>query len=242
MSRRKLSPKLIKAVQDTRYLLGRNYARESVVSFVGDKYQLSKLEKLTLYRAVYDQPQAEEHEKKLAPPRTVFGKKLAIDGYNVLITIESALIGRPIILCDDGFIRDIAMVHGKYRVTNLTDKALNLLVAYLKRLKASEVNFFFDAQVSKSGELASTVRDKLEKAKLKGNAYAVKQADTSALASGNILATSDAVLISKARAVVDLAAQTIRKKCPEKAVALTKLPKIEETRLNNTEQTNNSGP
>ncbi|MDO8635402.1 MAG: DUF5616 domain-containing protein [Dehalococcoidia bacterium] len=32
------------------------------------------------------------------------GKRLAIDGYNVLVTVESALQGKPVVMCDDGFV------------------------------------------------------------------------------------------------------------------------------------------
>jgi len=46
---------------------------------------------------------------------------------------------------------------------------------------------------------------------LTGNAYAVERADISTLNFGDIVATSDSVLISKARAVFDLAGEIIKK-------------------------------
>jgi hypothetical protein len=65
--------------------------------------------------------------------------------------------------------------------------------------------------VSKSGELASQVRRTLKSSGLTGNAYAVERADISTLNFGDIVATSDSVLISKARAVFDLAGEILKK-------------------------------
>lgn len=206
-----MKPKLLEAAEDLRYLLSRGYRRESSVNFVGNRYQLTKAEKLTLFRAVYDRKSAEEHRRKLVRLEAVRSRRLSIDGYNVLITVEAALTGRPLISCDDGFIRDTSAVHAGYSMTDVTSRALDLLVAYLNEAEPSEVNFYLDAQISRSGELASEIRRRLEAAGLKGGAYAVKQADTSVLAEAEIIVTSDSTLISKAKAVWDLAGEIARR-------------------------------
>ena len=206
-----METKVFEAAKDLRYLLERGYRRESALKPIVDKYQLSTKQKLLLYRAVYDASTAAKHKEKIATLDKIKDSKLAIDGYNVMITVESGLRGGLLALCDDGFIRDISAVHGKYRITSMTEKALSIIVKALKKLKPAKTNFFFDAQVSKSGELASHVRRTLRGSGLTGSAYAVEQADVSTLDFGEIVATSDSVLISKAGAVFDLAGEILKK-------------------------------
>jgi hypothetical protein len=206
-----LETKVFEAAKDLRYLLERGYRRESALRLIVDKYQLSAKQKLLLYRAIYDSSTAAKHKEKIVTADMIKDSNLAVDGYNVMITVESGLRGRLLVLCDDSFIRDISAVHGKYRMTNMTEKALSMIVNALQELKPAKTNFFFDAQVSKSGELASQVRRTLKSSGLNGNAYAVERADVSTLNFGDIVATSDSVLISKARAVFDLAAEILKK-------------------------------
>jgi len=206
-----LETKVFEAAKDLRYLLERGYHRESALRLIVDKYQLSTKQKLLLYRAVYDASTAVKHKEKIVTADQIKDSKLAVDGYNVMITVESGLRRGLLVLCDDGFIRDISAVHGKYRITSMTEKALSMIVRTVKELKPAKTNFFFDAQVSKSGELASHVRRTLRASRITGSAYAVKRADISTLNFGDIIATSDSILFSKAKAVFDLAGEIVRK-------------------------------
>jgi len=206
-----LETKVLEAAKDLRYLLERGYHRESALRLIVDKHQLSTKQRLLLYRAVYDSSTAAKHKQKIVTADKIKDSKLAIDGYNVLITVESGLRGGLLVLCDDGFIRDISAVHGKYRIASTTEKALSLIIEAVREMKPAEASFFFDAQVSKSGELASHVRRTLKHSGLSGSAYAVRQADVSAKDFGDIIATSDSVLISKARSVFDLAGEILGK-------------------------------
>ena len=206
-----METKVFEAAKDLRYLLERGYHRESALRLIVDKYQLSTKQKLLMYRAVYDSSTAAKHKEKIVTADKIKDSNLGVDGYNVMITVESGLRGELLVLCDDGFIRDISAVHGKYRMTSMTEKALSIILNAVQDLKPAETNFFFDAQVSKSGELASQVRRTLKSSGLNGNACAVKRADISTLNFGDIVATSDSVLISKARAIFDLAGEILKK-------------------------------
>lgn len=207
---------LIEAAKDFRYLLSRNYNREGALAFVGDKYQLNKNERLKLYRCVYDLQTAEQHRKKLLPIKVIKGKTLTIDGYNVLITIETRLSNKPLLDCDDGFVRDVSAVHGKHKPTLRTEKALKLILKTIRKNKPEKINFFYDSQISRSGELAALTRQLIKRAKLKGSAEAIKNPDTYVIKFGEIIASSDTVIIEKARKIVDLAGETIKKKASSK--------------------------
>lgn len=215
-----LRKELKNAVKDLRYLLSNSYNRKGSVSFVGDKYQLDKKERLILYRAVYDNKTATKHQKKKKTVNDIANKMLAIDGYNVIITVESMLTDKPLILCDDGFIRDISAVHGKHKPTSITKNALKMIISLLKEFHPFQVGFFYDSQVSLSGELASLTRNMLQDNDVSGKAEAVKKADVSTLKYGEIVSSSDAVIIKKADMLVDLAGELIKKHAPKKIIKM----------------------
>lgn len=206
-----METKVFEAAKDLRYLLERGYHRESALKLIVDKYQLSTKQKLLLYRAVYDSSTAAKHKEKIVTADRIIDSNLAVDGYNVMITVESGLQGGLLVICDDGFVRDISAVHGKHRITSITERALSIILKAVQELKPAKINFFFDAQVSKSGELASYVRRILKGSGLTGDACAVERADVSTLDFGEVVATSDSVLISKAGAVFDLAGEILKK-------------------------------
>jgi len=213
-------PSFLEAVKDLRYLLNRGYNRESAVRFVGDRYQLNSRQRLTLYRAVYDEKTAEAHMSKMVPVSAVRGRRIAVDGYNTLITVESLLEDKLVVSCDDGFVRDISAIHGRHKPTRTTTRALQLLLELLRELQPSEVLFSYDAQVSFSGELAAQTRRLFTEYGLRGEAHVVKQADVFALKHGEIVSSSDAVLIDKAARVVDLAGEIGRRRFRNKLLTL----------------------
>jgi hypothetical protein len=214
---------LIEAAKDLRHLLNRGYNRESAVSFVGDRYQLNREERFLLYRAIYDNQSAEEHRRKMLPIKSIKGKKLAVDGYNVLITVESLLKGLPLVYSDDGLIRDISGVFRGYQITDITYQAANLILKEIQTHHPASVHFFFDEPISKSGELANYFRQELKKHNLKGDAETVKMADKATTMTGEITASSDCVVIDHATKIVDLAGEIVKKKRQKKLIELTEV-------------------
>jgi hypothetical protein len=154
--------------------------------------------------------------------KAISGKKVAVDGYNVILTVETMLKNKKLILCDDGFMRDISAVHGKHKPTENTEKALGIFINFLKGFNPEEVVFFYDSQVSLSGETASLTRRMLKESRLNGDAKAVKKANTGALKYGEIVSSSDTVIIEKSEKIVDLAGELIKALSPEKIIKLPK--------------------
>ncbi len=197
---------IAEAVQDLRYLLERGYARESAVRFVGDHYCLDRSQRLLLYRAIYPQGVAESHRRKAVGPGEVRSASVSVDGFNVLLTVDSALRGLPVYLCDDGFARDVSAIHGSAAPA---PAALEAVIAALKELGPSCVHLVFDSPVSRSGEIASEARRLLEENSLEGGATAEACADVEVLKRGGIVATSDSVIIERANRVFDLGAYVL---------------------------------
>ena len=199
------SKNLQKASEDCRYLLNRTYSRKAALELVGNRYQLTSDQRHLLHRGVFSDTDSKGRQRKKISPNQIRGYDLVIDGHNVLITIEAGLSGRPLVLGDDGFIRDISGLSGNFQKTEMTVQALELLLNVLKRAKPRQTLFLFDSPISRSGELALEVRGRMQKENLPGDAMAVRVPEKILIGFPGTVATSDTAIIDRSRKVVDLA-------------------------------------
>jgi len=199
------SKTLQKASEDFRYLLNRAYPRKAALELVGNRYQLTSDQRHLLHRGVFSDVDATSREKKKISPNQIRGCDLVIDGYNILITIEAGLSGRPLVLGDDGFIRDISGLSGNFQKTERTGQALELLLNLLKRVKPRQTLFLFDSPISRSGELAQEVRSRMQMENLPGDAMAVRVPEKILIGFPGSVATSDTAIIDRSKKVIDLA-------------------------------------
>ncbi len=149
-------PTLREAAVDLRYLYGRGYAWTASTKLVGDRYRLVKRQRELLERAVCSNSRA-ALVSSLALS-SVRGESLFVDGYNVLITVESALAGRLVVACDDGLYRDISGMHGTFRTSEVTQEALRLISHTLREHEPEASYWFLDKKMARSGELAASFR------------------------------------------------------------------------------------
>jgi len=210
--------RLINACVDYKYLLSRGYGREGALRIVGDKYLLSKVERLVLYRTIFSPFEIEERRSKSVRSASLEGNTLAIDGFNVLTTVEVALREEDLFLCEDGFLRDLTSAYRKVKINEYTFMAVEKLLNALKELKVRDALIVLDSQVSHSGELCSYINSAMGSEGVKGIAYTSKNADSELISLGGIVASSDSYVISKARSVFDLAGYIIREKFKDRRV------------------------
>jgi hypothetical protein len=196
---------LRKAARDFHYLLNHGYPRKASLELVGNRYQLFSDQRQLLHRGIFSDSDSKSRRKRKISIERIRGKDLAIDGYNVIITIEAGLSGRPLILGSDGFIRDISGLSGNFRRTSKTEEAIRLIIKTLRKMKPQHTLFLFDAPISKSGKLAQEVRDFLKKANLSGDAQAVRVPEEILIGFPGVIATSDTAIIDQSKKVVDLA-------------------------------------
>nr|MDO8100724.1 DUF434 domain-containing protein [Candidatus Njordarchaeota archaeon] len=212
---------LVEAMKDLRYLLSRGYNRDGAVRFVGDKYGVTLGERYILMRCIFDEAEVENRRRKLVSIRDLNGEVVSIDGYNLLITVESILAKKMLVQCDDSIFRDISAVFGKHKITARTMRALRMILKNLKENNPKEVHFFYDKQVSKSGELASITRRMTNEFKLKGSATTALKSDIATVKSGGILVSGDSVVIQKAKRIFDLAGEIVRQTSYKNVVKLS---------------------
>jgi len=196
---------LQKAAEDFRYLLNQAYPRKAALELVGNRYQLTSDQRHLLHRGVFSDVDAKGRRKKKILPNQIRGCDFVIDGHNVLITIEAGLSGRPLVLGDDGFIRDISGLSGNFQKTEMTVQAVELLLNFLKRVKPCQTLFLFDSPISRSGELAQEVRSRMQKENLPGDAMAIRVPEKILIGFPGTVATSDTAIIDRSHKVVDLA-------------------------------------
>ena len=202
-------PKMENAVRDLRFLLNHGYRSDSAVNFVSNHYRLHLKERHLLARCVFSKHEVAVHRRKTVRTGAVRGKRLGIDGYNVLITVENILMGKQVILCDDGYIRDLRAIFGKYRAGPATSRAISTIVQAVANAGPRETVVLFDKPVSHSGELAADIRDKLKIAGLDGDSLAVGGVDIK-LRDFDVVASSDRAVIERAKAVWNLSAEILK--------------------------------
>ncbi len=193
---------MILAAEDIRHLLSRGYPRTGVIRFVSDHYRLENRDRYVLMRVVVEPGVAALRIRKKIPCAGIKDKEIMVDGYNVVISTESVILGEPIFLCDDGFIRDIRGVFRNYKnpVEGVCRQVLEILSGY----EPDSVTFLFDAQISKSGMLARYIRGLLPQYSLSGDAKTSKHVDFDLKHCGMIVATGDGNIIDEVRSVVDI--------------------------------------
>lgn len=149
----KMLPKLNEAVKDLSFLLSRGYSENASIKLIGDHFRLTQRQRTALMRASCGLDKLEHRKNLSLAAEDLHGKAMAIDGYNLLITLEAALAGGIVIDCQDGYYRDIASVHGTYRRVEETIPALEMIGRTLQDLGVASVNWYIDKPVSNSGKL-----------------------------------------------------------------------------------------
>jgi len=195
-----------KAITDIRYLLDRGYPRKGAITFVCNHYRLDIKWRYVFTRVVFDKDTIKSRREKTVKCEDLKGEVVLVDGYNVLIGVESAFKGEPVYLCDDGFLRDIRGVFRNYRCSRLTTKALDEILRVLTVFTPFRVEFLFDSQISKSGEMAQWVDKKLKDVGLIGGARTSRHVDYDLKQSNGIIATADGSIIDEVAKAVNIQA------------------------------------
>lgn len=201
---------LREAAADFRFLLARGYPRGAALALVGNRYGLPHTARQLLHRGVFAPEVAAGRRAKLRLLADLPGQPLAVDGHNVLITLECAVRGLPLAAADDGFIRDVGQVSRAFKVSPATDRVLNLLADYLAEQRAGPLEVFYDAPLSLSGELARRTMAVWAARGLAVTARAVPVPERELVSFSGPVATSDTAVIDACAAVVDLAGEIIR--------------------------------
>jgi hypothetical protein len=143
------------------------------------------------------------------------GQQLAIDGFNLIITIEAALSGGPLLVGVDDSIRDLSSVHGSYRSVEETDRSINMIGETLQRLGPSSVQWFLDRPVSNSGRLAAKITDLATRNDWKWEVEVVFNPDSAITAAPGVAITSDSSILDRVERWANLKSYLLAREIPD---------------------------
>lgn len=209
--------KLLKPARDIRSILRWGYPKFATIRFVAEHCQLSVEERHILTRVIMPPEKVVSRIKKKIACDGISNRDLLLDGYNVLLSVDSLLKNEPMWFCDDGYIRDTRYYFSKTSQAEDIDRALDSVLEFLSEAAPRSVTFLLDSQISRSGELAGFIRRKLEEHGIPGEAHTSKTADFDLKTEGRdlgknlIVATSDGIIIDSVLQVLDIPACLMEK-------------------------------
>lgn len=196
-----LKEKLLKPARDIRSILRWGYPKFATIRFVADHSQLSAEERYILTRVIMPPDKVVSRVRKKMACSGIRDRDLLLDGYNVLLSVDSLLKNEPMWFCDDGYIRDTRYYFSKAKQAEDIGEALDLVLEFFSEAHPKSVTFLLDAQISRSGELAGFIRRKLEEQGIPGDAHTSKTADFDLKTEGEkpekqlVVASSDGIVI-----------------------------------------------
>ena len=186
-------PAIRRAVIDYSLLLTKGYAEKSALKLVGDRFALTERQRLAVMRSACSDEQLAGRKSRQLDIRFVTGQAIAIDGYNILITIEAAMSGGLIFKGRDGCSRDLASIHGTYRKVTETIPAVKLIGGFLQQIGANQAFWLLDSPVSNSGRLKTLIRELAEKNGWNWQIELVISPDARLVKSEKTVASSDSI-------------------------------------------------
>jgi hypothetical protein len=211
-------PDLRQAVADYSLLLTKGYAETSSLKLVGDRFELTQRQRLAVMRCSCSDQKLVNRKNKQIDTNAITGQSLAIDGYNLLITIEAAMSDGLIFLGRDGCLRDLASIHGTYRKVTETIPAVELIGNFLQQTKVTEALWLLDSPVSNSGRLKTLIRKIAEKNGWQWQIELVTSPDAVLIKGDTIVASSDSIILDSCKKWVNLAGKIIKAKLPSSTV------------------------
>ncbi|RLF24526.1 MAG: DUF434 domain-containing protein [Thermoprotei archaeon] len=195
---------LVLAIVDMKLLLLRGYGKDKAANIVSERHSLSRRDRAILLKILHSPEEMSSYINKRASEDDINNVKLSIDGYNVLITIEAMLNEKPVVICDDRVLRDLTLAYGSYRPNEKTSRAIELLLSTIAKLRPSYTIIVYDAPVSHSGELAALTRRIMKEKGLTGVALTSRSPDKDSALLGDVVASSDVVVLKYAKRFIDI--------------------------------------
>lgn len=186
---------LVAALEDYSLLLTKGYTEKSALKLVGDHFSLTQRQRLALMRSACSDQQLVSRHQRCVAVEDLAGKAVAIDGYNLLITIEAAISGGIIFKGRDGCFRDLASIHGTYRKVTETVPALEMIGEFLAEIGISQSFWFLDSPVSNSGRLKKLMGELADQNRWDWDIQLLMSPDAHLIKMDSIVASSDSVIL-----------------------------------------------
>ncbi|HKU74601.1 MAG TPA: DUF434 domain-containing protein [Pyrinomonadaceae bacterium] len=208
-------PKLRRAVAELCWLLSRGYKMTSSLKLVGDRHGLRERQRLAVSRCACSDEDRQQRRDHCVAVEQLKDQQLVVDGFNLIITIEAALSGGPLLVGIDDSIRDLSSVHGSYRSVDETDRAITMIGEALNKLGPASVHWLLDQPVSNSGRLSAKITDLAAHANWPWSVEVVFNPDAAIIASSAVAITSDALILDRVERWANLKTYLLEREVPE---------------------------
>lgn len=222
-------PVLREAAEHFAWLLSRDYAVPSSLKLVGDRFHLEARQRQALQRGCCSQRQRKERASRRLDASCVRGRRLLIDGFNLLMTIEGALGGAMLIGAQDGCLRDLMGLHGTWRRVDETLPSLELIGDQLSVAQVQSARWLLDKPVSNSGRLASLIRSTAERHSWPWEVEVVDDPDKLLGVAEELVVSADSVVLDRCGEWWNLGAELVASRIPEAWVVRLTDPHVNET-------------
>jgi hypothetical protein len=202
-------PRLQAATEHLSWLLTRGYAEPSSLKLVGDRFDLTERQRTAVLRGACSDQQLAARRERLLPLPALEGRTVAIDGFNLLTSVEAGLAGGMLLRCRDGCIRDMASMHGSYRKVEETRPAIELVGALLQRLRVGSAIWLLDQPVSNSGRLKQILLEMAHEGGWDWKAELVPDPDAILSEATECVVTADSGILDRCRAWRHLAGEAL---------------------------------
>ncbi len=205
---------LQRAQQEIRWLLDRGYKANPVLDLVGGHHQLTARQRNALQRTTASGEQCRRRAVTRLPMPAVRDQEILIDGFNIIITLETALSGSLLVRGNDGVVRDLAGLRGTYRIIPQTEQALAILGRGLAAAAPARVRIYLDAPVSNSGKLRQRILAAADSWPMPVEVSLVADPDA-ILCEHERVVTADSLILDNCVSWIDLIGGLIRESVPE---------------------------
>lgn len=175
----------------------KGYPEEASLKLTGDQYNLKWKQRQALKRSTLSPPYLKYCLKGAQTSTALKKANLTVDGFNLLITLETLLGKGPVFQGLDGCIRDVTGVHGTYKRAFQTSHALDIISEALNTLNTGKANWLLDKPVSNSGKLKALLEDYAHQNNLNWAVSLQDKTDEVLKRSQQIIISSDKEVLAK---------------------------------------------
>ena len=201
-------PTLVTACGELHWLLDRGYPPAATLALVGNRHGLEARQRDALRRVACTASERDARAAKRLAWGAVRGAAVDVDGFNLVITLETALGGATVFEGRDGATRDLAGMRGSYRIVEATARALDAVGAAVAEAAPASLRVWLGAPVSNSGRLRALWAERAKGWACPVALALVPDADA-AMAGAAVAVSCDARVIDGAAAWSDLIGHVI---------------------------------
>ena len=208
-------PTLRQATSDLCWLLDHGYGIASATELVGDRYHLTRRQRIAIARCACSGEAKERRDGHCVAPPQLRGQELRLDGLNVLTAVETALGGGVILIGRDGCCRDVAGIYSHYHKVEETVPALRAIGQLASQWAVTKCHWWLDSPVDNSGRLKGILHEVATEAGWPWQVELVTNPDRILSATDQIVSSSDHAILDRCQRWFNLARQVIAKHVPQ---------------------------